>query len=309
LNERKQPFGPIVLEPIFVERVWGSPKLDDWYPQPSDGKPIGEVWLTAEECGAKETGSTLAEMTAKEPEAFGDHGENGFPLLIKMLYPREKLSVQVHPNDEQAMEMLNQPRGKTECWYILSAEPGATVAVGFKEPITNEEVAASIVDGSIESKLSHVPVSAGDMVFVDAGTVHAIGPGVVVLETQQYSDVTYRLWDYGRARELHVKDGMAVTRTETSAGLVKPVDHGDFTRLISCKYFKVDRFKLRGDRPFSLGEDKNLQILVALSEGASVLASGVSHPLPPGSAVLLPAEDIAYSLQAATSVEVVRIVQ
>ena len=225
--------GPLILKPVLVERIWGTDTLAPWYPQPAQGKPIGEVWLTAEQCCVEGTSSTLAEITAQAPEALGSKSGEGFPLLIKLLYPREKLSVQVHPDDAQAQATLNQPRGKTECWYVLSAEPGAQLAVGFREPMTSAEVRAAIEDGSVESRLNYLPVKAGDMVFVDAGTVHAIGPGMVVLETQQYSDVTYRLWDYGRPRELHLDAGMAVLRTQTAAGLVAPVAMDGFTRLVS----------------------------------------------------------------------------
>ena len=212
---------PVTLAPILVERIWGVDSLAPWHIGGANAS-IGEIWLTAETCVAEVgagKGHTLAELTAAAPVAFGDPRGEGFPLLIKLLFPREKLSVQVHPDNAQA-QALGMPRGKTECWYVLEAQPGAEVAVGFREPLSTEQIAASIQDGSIEGKLRMLPVKAGDMVFVDAGTVHAIGPGMVVLETQQYSDTTYRLWDYGRPRELHVEAGMAVTRTDTKAGLV-----------------------------------------------------------------------------------------
>lgn len=299
--------GPLILKPVLVERIWGTDTLAPWYPQPAPGKPIGEVWLTAEECRVEGTSSTLAELTGQSPEAFGSKSGEGFPLLIKLLYPREKLSVQVHPDDAQAQATLNQPRGKTECWYVLSAEPGAQVAVGFREPMDPAEVRAAIEDGTVESRLNYLPVKAGDMVFVDAGTVHAIGPGMVVLETQQYSDVTYRLWDYGRPRELHLDAGMAVLRTQTAAGLIAPVAMEGFTRLVSCPYFAVDRYTLRAGQQAPLQYGSGLQILIALGEGATLTHNGGSFPLPPGEAVVLPAEDVAYTLYAAAAGEVIRI--
>src|SRR5262249_12957927 len=157
-------------------------------------------------------------------------------------------------------------------------------------------VRAAIEDGTIEEKLCYLPVKAGDMVFVDANTVHAIGPGVVVLETQQYSDVTYRLWDYGRPRELHLEAGLAVARTETSAGKIEPVAMEGFTRLVSCAYFSVDRFELKPAAPAPLGNTSGLQILIALGDGAAVTFSGGLLPLLPGRAVVLPAEDTPYTL-------------
>ncbi len=303
---------PVTLAPILVERIWGVDSLAPWHSGGANAS-IGEIWLTAETCVAEVgagKGHTLAELTAAAPVAFGDPRGEGFPLLIKLLFPREKLSVQVHPDDAQA-QALGMPRGKTECWYVLEAQPGAEVAVGFREPLSTEQIAASIQDGSIEGKLRMLPVKAGDMVFVDAGTVHAIGPGMVVLETQQYSDTTYRLWDYGRPRELHVEAGMAVTRTDTKAGLVSGEKHSQFTRLVSSEYFRVDRFELAGGTATALGETGRLQILIALSSGcAAVTEEGVAYPLAYGQAVVLPAVDMAYELLSENeTAQVIRVLQ
>jgi mannose-6-phosphate isomerase len=289
--------GPITLEPIFQERIWGVNDLPAWYIRPAAGGPIGEVWLTAETC--------VAELTKLYPEQLAGGGSAQFPLLMKILLPREKLSVQVHPNDAEA-QLLGQPRGKTECWYVLSADPGATVAVGFREPMTPDHIRAAIANNTLESKLRYIPVHAGDMVFVDAGTVHAIGPGMVVLETQQYSDITYRLYDYGRPRELHVDAGVAVSKNSMAAGLVAPVPMEGFTRLVASDYFLVDRFG-PGAETVALGVADKLQILVALGEGCVVTSATSTTALPPGRVVLLPAEQIDYSLEGAG--EVIRIVQ
>jgi mannose-6-phosphate isomerase len=281
--------GPVVLRPIFQERIWGVEKLPEFYAQPHAGKPIGEAWLTAETCVAATgpmEGMSLAEMAKEAPEKFAGPE---FPLLIKMLFPKEKLSVQVHPNDAEAKE-LGQSRGKTECWYVLEAEPGATVAVGFKEAISLAEVQTAIEEKNLDEKLRYVPVEAGDMVFVDAGTVHAIGPGMVVLETQQYSDVTYRLYDYGRPRELHVDAGLAVSKVETSAGLVQPVPMHGFMRLVSCEYFVVDKFEVQGSA--ELAGVSGMQMVLALGEGMSV----GQMELPPGSVVVLPSEGVRYTV-------------
>jgi len=300
--------GPITLRPIFQERIWGVETLPQWYPQPTPGKPIGEAWLTAETCVAASgplAGKSLAELANLYPEALANTSGIGFPLLIKTLFPREKLSVQVHPNDAEALA-LGQPRGKTECWYVLSADPGATVAVGFRAPLTIDDIRSAIADKTLEDKLAYIPVTAGDMVFVDAGTVHAIGPGMVVLETQQYSDVTYRLYDYGRPRELHVDAGLAVSRTTSAAGLVAPTPMDGFTRLVASPYFLVDRFTLASALA-PLCTPNKLQMLFALTEGATVESATGSTPLTPGSIVILPAEGIDYSLSGAG--EVIRIAQ
>ena len=182
------------------------------------GHPVGEAWLTSVDCAVEgQSSATLGDMTRVWPKEFGADKPGEFPLLMKFLFPREWLSVQVHPNDAEA-QAIGQPRGKNECWYVLSAEPGAKLALGFREEMTPEEIERAIHEGTLESKLKYVPVKAGDMVYVDAGTIHAIGPGMVVLETQQYSDTTYRLYDYGRPRELHLKDGLAVTKPQTGCG-------------------------------------------------------------------------------------------
>ena len=303
-----KPIGPVSLRPILQERIWGEETLPGCYPQPAAGKPIGEAWLTAEICVADSgplAGTSLAELTKLYPAAFASGASAEFPLLIKTLFPREKLSVQVHPNDAQALA-LGQPRGKTECWYVLSAEPGATVAVGFREEISLDQVRAAIADGTLEDKLRYLPVKAGDMVYVDAGTVHAIGSGMVVLETQEYSDITYRLYDYGRPRELHVDAGLAVTRTTTDAGLVAPVAMDGFTQLVASDYFVVDRFSL-SQAAAPLGLRNQMQMLFALGEGSLVESDAGTVRLEPWRIVVLPAEGIEYVLRVRG--EVIRIAQ
>jgi mannose-6-phosphate isomerase len=285
----KQEKNPLVLRPILKQRVWGAERLPPWYPQPGPGQPVGEAWLTAEECVAADGTETLGELVQHDPAAFGADA-NGFPLLVKILFPREKLSVQVHPNDAEA-QALGQPRGKTECWYVVAAEPGATVAIGLKEPGSPQEVRAAIADGSIEHMLRQLPVKRGDMVYVPAGTIHAIMPGSVILETQEYSDITYRLYDYGRPRELHLEQGLAVLRESSEAGLVPPVAMAGFVRLVTSPYFVVDRFALNGEA--ELGGAGAMQIVVALVEGCSVGALA----LPAGWAVVVPAAATACTLR------------
>jgi len=148
-----------------------------------DGRKIGEVWFTSD----------------------GDE-----PLLLKWLFTSERLSVQVHPNDEQARQR-GLARGKTECWYIVDAEPGATLGLGLTREVDEAELRAAALDGSIEQLLDWRSVEAGEFFFVPPGTIHAIGDGLTLIEFQQNADVTYRLYDYGRPRELHLEDGVAVS--------------------------------------------------------------------------------------------------
>ena len=218
----------IKLTPEFVERVWGMEDLRPWYDVHSETR-VGEAWLTGEGCLVN-GGVRFADVMP------------GYPLLVKMLFPQEKLSVQVHPNDAQARAM-GLERGKTECWYVLAAEPGATVACGLVEGVSVADFADAVRDGRAEEALRWLPVSVGDMVFVDAGTVHAIGPGVVLLEVQQTCDVTFRLYDYGRPRELHLEQGLAVMKAETRAGKVAAREMDGFVRLIETEFFVVDRYE------------------------------------------------------------------
>ena len=210
--------------------------MKPWYEETGTSERVGEAWLTGPQCVVETglfEGATLADVG-------GELGAE-FPLLVKILFPEEKLSVQVHPDDAQARAM-GEARGKTECWYVLEAAPGAAVALGLKDGMGAKELAASVAEGTMEALMQQVPVSVGDMLFVDAGTVHAIGPGVVLLETQQTSDVTYRLYDYGRPRELHLAKGLKVMRLKTAAGKIAPRKMDGFTRLIEQQYFVVDRF-------------------------------------------------------------------
>jgi mannose-6-phosphate isomerase len=172
------------LTPSFREKVWGSTRLGPWFPD-SDRK-IGEVWF---------------------------EGVDDLPLLVKFLFTTEKLSVQVHPEDEYA-RLHHDSRGKTEMWHILAAEPGAQIAAGFRAPLTPEQFREAALSGAIESELQWFDARPGDTFFIPAGTVHAIGPGLALCEIQQNSDVTYRLYDYGRPRELHLEHGAQVSRLE-----------------------------------------------------------------------------------------------
>ena len=196
------PFG---IEPRFTARVWGFRDLRPWYDRVAEGEPIGEVWLTGDDClvaTGRRKGKRLAEVFQEEHAALlgADAPAADSPLLIKTIFAREKLSVQVHPDDKLAQK-YGEPRGKTECWYVMAAEPGAKVAVGVKPGTTLAQIEEEIEAGTLEESLNIVPVEAGEMIFVDAGTIHAIWPGSILLETQQNCDLTYRMFDYGRGRE------------------------------------------------------------------------------------------------------------
>src|SRR5581483_4497658 len=217
---------PLLLEPQFKTRPWGTRDLRPVYSRPVVGEPIGEAWLTGEDCRVTNgplAGASLAELSPRfGADLIGTAAPQArrFPLLIKFLCPREKLSVQVHPDDECARGS-GLPCGKTECWYVLAAEPGAYVSLGVKPGTTRADMERAIAEARAEELLNRVDLSPGDLIYVDAGTVHAIGPGSVLVETQQNSDTTYRLYDYGRGRELHVELGLAAMKPQTRAGKAK----------------------------------------------------------------------------------------
>ena len=200
-------WAPFRIAPCFSPRVWGRRDLRPWYDcvAAEGGEPIGEAWLTGDECVAASgdhAGRTLGALFAGNSEdLLGPSAAHcaGSPLLIKVIFAQEKLSVQVHPDDRMAQK-YGDPRGKTECWYVLEADPGAQVACGLKPGVTLDEVKAGIEQGTLESSLNLLDVAHGEMIFVDAGTVHAIWPGSILLETQQNCDLTYRMYDYGRGR-------------------------------------------------------------------------------------------------------------
>jgi len=243
---------PFRLEPWFRTRIWGFHDLAPWYDYKTTGEPIGEVWLTGEMCAAATgsfAGQSLDKITAQHGrDLLGNaYGDGQFPLLIKLLFPKEKLSVQVHPDDAMAQK-YGEPRGKTECWYALDAAPGAQVALGIKPGVTREQVRAAIESSSLEALLEMVPVAKNDLLFVDAGTVHAMGPGVVILETQQTSDLTYRMYDYGRPRELHLDKSLEAMRLKTRAGKIPPKNANSHSVLIDEKYFEIERWALQAGK-------------------------------------------------------------
>jgi mannose-6-phosphate isomerase len=198
------------LTPRFLEKVWGSTQIEPWFQ--NTGAKIGEVWF---------------------------EGAGELPVLVKFIFTTEKLSVQVHPDDDYASRH-HDSRGKTEMWHILAAAPGANIVAGFREPVSVERLRAAALSGEIEDLLEKHPAAPGDTFFLPAGTVHTIGAGLVLCEIQQHSDLTYRLYDYGRPRELHVDHALAVTRREPH-----PVRHAPRgSQLVCCPHFTVVRTRI-----------------------------------------------------------------
>lgn len=250
---------PLLLLPEFHERIWGTRDLSALYPSRRAGtEPIGEAWLTGEGCrvaNGRLQGRTLGELAQEFGEKLNGTliRDRRFPLLIKIIFPKDKLSVQVHPDDETA-KRSGLPCGKTECWYVLSAGPKAQVGLGLKPGTRRTQVEASIDSKNMEELLNWIGVKAGDMIYVDAGTVHAIGPDCVLLETQQNSDTTYRLYDYGRPRELHIEHGLEAMKEVTRAGKVKSLAGNERVLLISSPSFEVDKMVLNSTKTLNTTE-------------------------------------------------------
>ncbi len=305
---------PLLMAPHFDRRPWGARDLAPLYDQhvhPGE-EPIGEVWLTWDQCRVANGplgGATLGELCRR----FGRNlvGEaapepDRFPLLTKFLFPREKLSVQVHPDDDTARR-LGEPCGKTECWYVLEAVPGSQVALGLRPGVSRAEFESAIHNGHAENLLNWIDLQPGDMIYVDAGTVHTLGPGSIILETQQNSNTTYRLYDYGRPRPLHIAAGLEAMKEVTASGKVKPVMADGHHRLVASACFTVDKLALDGEREFARKPGQSAEVLIAIDGCGVVHTPGASEVMfGRGEAVVIPAALSRYRLRPQWNVEFLR---
>jgi mannose-6-phosphate isomerase len=300
---------PLLMQPVFDPRPWGTLDLSAIYPNAKFNERIGEAWLTGDDGAvtngplakrtladlSKEFGAELVGTAARDPQRF--------PLLLKFLFPEEHLSVQVHPDDATA-QRFGEPWGKTECWYVAHAKPGAKIALGLKPGVTTAQFEQSIQENRAEELLNSINVYQGEMIYVAGGTVHTLGPGAIIIETQQQSDTTYRLYDYGRPRPLHLERGLASVKERNASGkVIRPapvgLNGGNSRRssMIAAPYFTVDLFELKEPQAFSTavsGKDgsgqSSVQILVAV-EGCGVVEAQGRDPvtLTKGDAVVIPA--------------------
>jgi len=301
---------PFLLIPIFDERPWGVRDLRPIYTRIVKD-PIGESWLTwGDSCIANGpfAGRRLGDIASEHKrDLVGSAAvyEDQFPLLIKFLFTAQKLSVQVHPDDAGA-QRVGQPYGKTECWYVLDANPGAQVALGLKPGTTIPEFEASIQENRAEDLLNWIEVHRGDMLYVAAGTVHTIGGGMVLVETQQTSDITYRLYDYGRPRELHIKDGLAAIKLDTRAGKVVHQAGADPSLLVQSPFFQVEELKLKALLDASVSRESP-QIVVAI-DGAGIVEAAGMEPVSfaKGEAVVIPACVPHYSVRPQWELKIMR---
>jgi len=313
---------PLLMSPMFDPRPWGTLDLSPIYPNHKFNEKIGEAWLTGDNCVV--SNGPLAKRTLSElsrefgPDLVGTAAldPQRFPLLLKFLFPEEKLSVQVHPDDATARQ-FGEPWGKTECWYVAHARPGAQVALGLKPGVTREEFKRAIHEKRAEELLNWINIYQGEMIYVAGGTVHTLGPGSVVVETQQQSDTTYRLYDYGRPRPLHLEQGLAAVKERAASGKVvrpAPVNmHGGKSRqspMIAAPYFAVNLFELKEPQEFTTTDDSgktSVQILVAV-EGCGIVEAQSHSPvtLAKGDAVVIPANLRNFTVRPQWAVEFLR---
>jgi mannose-6-phosphate isomerase len=299
------------FQPIFRRYLWGGRRLGTVL-----GKPIGpevdyaESWELVDH-GADQSvvrfgplaGTTLGELVKHHAvELFGESGASlsTFPLLMKLLDCNRTLSVQVHPNDEQAARLTPPDLGKTEAWVVLAAEPGSKIYAGLKPGVTREKLAAALAAGRCETTLHEFEPRVGDCVFIPAGTIHALGAGLLIAEIQQASDTTFRLFDWnrvdaeGKPRALHVEQSLATidyTRGPVGAQKVQSISvakNGQSReRLVACDKFVLDRITF--DKPTSIGGDGRFHVLCVAEGSARAANDPADQPLARGDVALLPA--------------------
>jgi mannose-6-phosphate isomerase len=300
---------PLLVEPHFDERIWGGDRLVRQFgkPAPRD-RPIGESWEVYDDNTVRNgpyAGSTIAELRARMGRDLTGHvsPQDQFPILTKMIDAHEVLSVQVHPDDHFAQLLEHEPNGKTECWYVIEAEPGAALTYGFARDSNPQEYEDLVKRAELEGILRSLTVSPGDVVYIPAGTVHAIGAGIVVYELQQTSDVTYRIYDWnrrdaeGHTRELHVdKARQVLDYHRWTRGKVQPLIRPGSGRsmLIASDYFCEECIEAAVAGEIST---YNSPVAVfALDRPLMVEAGGVPVSLPAYSSLLVPAAARSYRL-------------
>ncbi|WP_088831836.1 type I phosphomannose isomerase catalytic subunit [Paenibacillus tyrfis] len=311
---------PLQCKPEFKERVWGGRALEQFGLELPDGK-IGEGWMIGDHPNGTTTvaNGELAGMGLDQireqygSEFFGSKGfseKNGrFPLLIKLLDCQDDLSVQVHPNDHY--ERLPQGElGKTEMWYILDAKPGAKIIYGLKDGVTREQLAEAIEQNRILDCLNEVTAEAGDSFYIPAGTVHALGAGVLVAEIQQNSDSTYRLYDYdrlgldGKPRELHIEDSLNVIAYENSGATYMKTNlnaSGEWLTLARSPFFVTEKGRVEGQWPLQTSPESFVIHIICEGTGSIRWAGGELN-VKPGECYLLPANLGSYSLEGSMTV-------
>lgn len=270
----------ILLNPVCTHNIWGGTKLREKFGYPYEGDDLGECWGISAHPNGDGTvrdgifaGMKLSEVWDKHPEVFGNTDYDRFPLLTKIIDARDDLSIQVHPDDAYAKVNENGSFGKTECWYIVDCPEDATLVIGHNAK-TEEELADMIHQGRWNEFIREIPVKKGDFIQINPGTVHAIKGGLLILETQQNSDITYRVYDYdrlsnGRPREIHVEKSIDVITVpaqsvEDSVKSALGLPENQLNELYSCKYYTVFKLDVNGAASF---EQNYAFLLCSVLEG------------------------------------------
>ncbi|MGE8081266.1 mannose-6-phosphate isomerase, class I [Peribacillus loiseleuriae] len=293
---------PLFLKPVFQERIWGGTALRDSFGYEIPSEITGECWaISAHPNGlslienGEFQGKSLKEVWDNHHELFGNYKREKFPLLTKVLDANEDLSVQVHPNDDYANEHENGEYGKTECWYIIDCDQDAELVFGHHVK-TKEEVREMIQSGNWERFLRKVPIKPGDFFYVPSGTVHALCKGTLVLETQQSSDTTYRVYDYDRVddqgskRELHLEKAMSVINAlHVDANIAPKLENREgvaVTTFVQNDFFTVYKWDVNGEATFTQNQSF---MLVSIIDGEGTLLKGSEgYTVRKGSNFILP---------------------
>ena len=316
---------PFLLKPAAKDYLWGGNRLKEEYGKKINSYPLAETW----ECSTlpdgqsivdsgKDRGKKLGEVLNEHPEYLGTHplqmmcGKPVLPVLIKLIDAKQKLSVQVHPDDDYALTYENS-LGKTEMWYVLSAGTGDSIIYGFKQNMTVQRVREAIKTGNLEGFLNRVPVCKDEVFFIEAGTIHAIGAGVVLAEIQESSNLTYRLYDYdrvdkhGRPRELHIEKALQVMNFRASPVPCQPMrvfhyQSGCARELLArCKYFRVERVLLNTEECQSLAKlkttNESFRVLLCIDGVGSLFSENFMLHFFKGDCIFVPADSILLSLR------------
>jgi len=310
---------PLRFAPVYFEKVWGGRRLETIMgrniPQAS---PIGESWEVSDHPHGRSviangplSGQLLHKVIEASPESLlgyrvRERYDDSFPLLMKYLDANDKLSVQVHPDDAYAF-MHEGERGKTEMWYVLHADPEAVLIAGLQQGVTVEQFRQALAEGDPSALLYYLPVKTGDTIFIPSGRIHALLSGLLILEIQQNSDTTYRLYDWGRLgldgklRQLHVEQALAVTNwidytPTTQIGHVELEGVNRKTTLITCAYFVVEKFDLGSERIFH-GDGGSFHVLNCVAGEGALNWAGGAESLAYGDSLLLPASLTDFAIQ------------
>jgi len=305
---------PLLLSPVFLPKIWGREKLDPLFKRPASfprGELIGEVWITADE--SRFMNGPVAGMTLREasrtfgPELNGENWkEDRFPLLAKYIYTSDWLSVQVHPDDEQAARFNPGERGKCEMWYIVSSGRKGALLSGVKKGVTAAKLEAAFEKGTSRSELNLFHPEDGEAIFMPPGTIHAIGPDLVLFEVEENSDLTYRLDDFGRkgldgkSRPLHLDKGMAVARLDAPALRDLPVINlkepwGTRRFVAACGYFALEELTLQKGAAFQ-GRSGAVEVLSVLAGSGRVETTAGWMGFHTGDTWLIPPKSVEYRL-------------